>query len=218
MKELNGIRRDTQRKLEAWQEQLNELAKVRQETAKQLYMNRRGATEEGWNNSDDGKKTLKDWIAVLYEENPQIQTEFQRVWEQIVQNGETALAKARQEFDDAMVEEYGTMQQKEEKLVRDWTKKLNTIPAEYLPAALQKMEEEFAALGSEKFKRQSTGRPCSAICRNSLSPSSDTTSKRFGSISRRIKLNVCYRDKRLSGGDCQNGGRNRSSQSVRRSV
>lgn len=153
MKELNGIRRDTQRKLEAWQEQLNELAKVRQETAKQLYMNRRGATEEGWNNSDDGKKTLKDWIAVLYEENPQIQTEFQRVWEQIVQNGETALAKARQEFDDAMVEEYGTMQQKEEKLVRDWTKKLNTIPAEYLPAALQKMEEEFAALGSEKFKK-----------------------------------------------------------------
>lgn len=153
MKELNGIRRDTQRKLEAWQEQLNELAKVRQETAKQLYMNRRGATKEGWNNSDDGKKTLKDWIAVLYEENPRIQTEFQRVWEQIVQNGETALAKARQEFDDAMVEEYGTMQQKEEKLVRDWTKKLNTIPAEYLPAALQKMEEEFAALGSEKFKK-----------------------------------------------------------------
>lgn len=153
MKELNGIRRDTQRKLEAWQEQLNELAKVRQETAKQLYMNRKGATEEGWNNSDDGKKTLKDWIAVLYEENPQIQTEFQRVWEQIIKNGETALANARQEFDDAMVEEYGTMQQKEDKLLRDWTKKLNSIPAEYLPAALQKMEEEFAALGSEKFKK-----------------------------------------------------------------
>ena len=153
MKELNGIRRDTQRKLEAWQEQLNELAKVRQETAKQLYMNRRGATEEGWNNSDDGKKTLKDWIAVLYEENPQIQTEFQRVWEQIVQNGETALAKARQEFDDAMVEEYGTMQQKEDKLLREWTKKLNSIPAEYLPAAIQQMEEAFAALGSERFKK-----------------------------------------------------------------
>lgn len=153
MKELNGIRRDTQRKLEAWQEQLNELAKVRQQTAKELYMNSRGATEEGWNNSDDGKKTLKDWIAVLYEENPQIQTEFQRVWEQIVKNGETALANARQEFDDAMIEEYGTMQQKEEKLLRDWTIKLNTIPAEYLPAAMQKMEEEFAALGSEKFKK-----------------------------------------------------------------
>lgn len=153
MKELNGIRRDTQRKLEAWQEQLNELAKVRQQTAKELYMNSRGATEEGWNNSDDGKKTLKDWIAVLYEENPQIQTEFQRVWEQIVKNGETALANARQEFDDAMIEEYGTMQQKEEKLLRDWTRKLNTIPAEYLPAAMQKMEEEFAALGSEKFKK-----------------------------------------------------------------
>ena len=153
MKELNGIRRDTQRKLEAWQEQLNELAKVRQQTAKELYMNSRGATEEGWTNSDDGKKTLKDWIAVLYEENPQIQAEFQRVWEQIVKNGETALANARQEFDDAMIEEYGTMQQKEEKLLRDWTRKLNTIPAEYLPAAMQKMEEELAALGSEKFKK-----------------------------------------------------------------
>ena len=153
LKELNGIRRDTQRKLEAWQEQLNELAKVRQETAKQLYMNKKGATEEGWNNSEDGKKTLKDWISVLYEENPQIQTEFQRVWEQIIKNGETALANARQEFDDAMIEEYGTVQQREEKLLRDWTKRLNTIPAEYLPAAMQKMEEEFAALGSEKFKK-----------------------------------------------------------------
>lgn len=153
MRELNEIRRGTQQKLDAWQEQLNKLAEIRRDTAKQIYMSGKGATEEGWEKSDNGKKTLKDWISVLYEENPEIQAEFQRVWEQIVSNGEAAIAKARQDYNDAWIEEFGTLEQREEILLRNWTKKLNSIPAEYLPAAIQKMEEEFAALGSEKFKK-----------------------------------------------------------------
>lgn len=153
MRELNEIRRGTREKLDAWTEQLNKLAEVRRDTAKQLYMSGRGATEEGWEQSADGKKTLQDWIAVIYEENPAIQTEFQRVWEQIVKNGEEAITKARQSYNDAWIDEFGTLQQKEEKLLREWTKKLNEIPEEFRANAITKMEEEFAALGSERFKK-----------------------------------------------------------------
>lgn len=153
MRELNEIRRGTQEKLNAWTEQLNKLAEVRRDTAKQLYMSGKGATEEGWEQSENGKKTLQDWISVLYEENPEIQAEFQRVWEQIVANGEAAIAKTRQDYNDAWIDEFGTLEQKEDKLLREWTKKLNEIPAEYLPAAIQQMEEAFAALGSERFKK-----------------------------------------------------------------
>lgn len=153
MRELNEIRRGTQEKLNAWTEQLNRLAEVRRDTAKQLYMSGQGATEEGWEQSENGKKTLQDWIAVLYEENPEIQAEFQRVWEQIVANGEAAIAKTRQDYNDAWIDEFGTLEQREDKLLREWTKKLNEIPAEYLPAAIQQMEEAFSALGSERFKK-----------------------------------------------------------------
>lgn len=153
MRELNEIRRGTQEKLAAWTEQLNKLAEVRRDAAKQIYMSGKGATEEGWEKSDNGKKTLQDWISVIYEENPEIQAEFQRVWEQIVANGEAAIAKARQEYNDAWIEEFGTLEQKEDKLLREWTKKLNSIPEEYLPAAIKQMEEAFAALGSDRFKK-----------------------------------------------------------------
>lgn len=153
MRELNEIRRGTREKLAAWTEQLNKLAEVRRDTAKQLYMSGKGATEEGWEQSDNGKKTLQDWISVIYEENPEIQAEFQRVWEQIVKNGEEAISAARQSYNDAWIDEFGTLEQKEDKLLREWTKKLNSIPAEYLPAAIQQMEEAFAALGSERFKK-----------------------------------------------------------------
>lgn len=153
MRELNEIRRGTREKLAAWTEQLNKLAEVRRDTAKQLYMSGKGATEEGWEQSDNGKKTLQDWISVIYEENPEIQAEFQRVWEQIVKNGEEAISAARQSYNDAWIDEFGTLEQKEDKLLREWTKKLNSIPAEYLPAAIQQMEEAFSALGSERFKK-----------------------------------------------------------------
>lgn len=152
-RELNEIRRSTQEKLAAWTEQLNKLAEVRRDAAKQIYMSGKGATEEGWEKSDNGKKTLQDWISVIYEENPAIQTEFQRVWEQIVQNGENAIRDTRQRYNDAWIEEFGTLQQKEDKLLREWCKRLNEIPEEYLPAAIEKMEQEFASLGSERFKK-----------------------------------------------------------------
>ena len=152
-RELNEIRLGTSQKIDAWKKELNSLAEARRDMAKQLYMSGNGATEVGWANSDDGKKTLQDWISVLYQENPKIQEQFQTVWEQIVENGEKQIAEARQKYNDALIDEFGTFEQREEKLLREWQEKLAFIPPEFRDNAIKAMEEAFANLDSEKFKK-----------------------------------------------------------------
>ncbi len=152
-RELNEIKLGTSQKIDAWKKELNSLAEARRDMAKQLYMSGKGATEVGWANSDDGKKTLQDWIAVLYQENPKIQEQFQTVWKQIVDNGEQQIAEARQKYNDALIDEFGTFAQREEKLLREWQEKLAFIPPEFRDNAIKAMEEAFANLDSEKFKK-----------------------------------------------------------------
>ena len=153
VRELNEIRRGTRQKLQAWNEQLDKLAEVRKEAAKARYMNQKGATEVGWANSVDGKKSIKDWIAVIKAENPKIIAEYDRVWEKITNNGKKAIVNAQQRYTDALIDEFGTNAQKEEKLLRVWSQKIATLPDEFKEEALKQMEEAFSKLGSEKFKK-----------------------------------------------------------------
>lgn len=151
-RELNEIRRGTRQKLEAWNEQLERLAEVRKAAAKAQYMNRKGATEVGWANSDNGKKSIDDWIAVIKSETPEIIKEFDRVWSRYIENGDKAIQTAKQRYIDALIDEFGNDTQKEEKLIRVWTEKMKVLPPEFLEQATKQMEEEFAKLGSDKFK------------------------------------------------------------------
>lgn len=151
-RELNEIRRSTRQKLEAWNEQLERLAEVRKAAAKAQYMNKKGATEVGWAKSDDGKKSIDDWITVIKSETPEIIKEFDRVWDKISENGSKAIKEAQQRYTDALIDEFGTDAQKEEKLVRVWTDKLKFLPPEFFDQAIKQMEQEFSRLGSDKFK------------------------------------------------------------------
>lgn len=153
VRELNEIRRGTRQKLQAWNEQLDKLAEARKEAAKARYMNQKGATEVGWANSVDGKKSIKDWIAVIKKESPNIIAEYDRVWAQILANGQKAIKSTQQRYTDALIDEFGTDAQKEEKLLRVWTQKIATLPDEFKGEALKQMEEAFSKLGSEKFKK-----------------------------------------------------------------
>ena len=153
VRELNEIRRGTRQKLQAWNDQLDKLAEVRKEAAKARYMNQKGATEVGWANSIDGKKSINDWIAVIKKESPNIIAEYDRVWAQILANGEKAIENTQQRYTDALIDEFGTTAQKEEKLLRVWSQKIATLPDEFKGEALKQMEEAFSKLGSEKFKK-----------------------------------------------------------------
>ena len=153
VRELNEIRRGTRQKLQAWNDQLDKLAEARKEAAKAQYMNKKGATEVGWANSVDGKKSIEDWIAVIKKESPNIIAEYDRVWAQILANGQKAIESTQQRYTDALIDEFGTDAQKEEKLLRVWTQKIATLPDEFKEEALKQMEEAFSKLGSEKFKK-----------------------------------------------------------------
>jgi len=151
-KELNQIELDTVRKRNAWRQQLRQLAKVRQDAEKQYYMSQKGATEVKWANSKRGKMTIDDYAKELLQD-PKIAEEFNRVLTAITEQGEREKAEIRRKYTDALIDEYGTVEQRIEKLNREWTKKLSTMPTEYLHNAIKQMNAEFAALESADFKK-----------------------------------------------------------------
>lgn len=151
-REISEINKGTRQKLDAWNDQLEKLAEVRKNAAKTKYMNTKGATEVGWENSVDGKKTIKDWIEVMKKESPELITEFDRVWNKIIENGNKAVKNAQQKYTDALIDEFGSIEQKREKLERLWANRLNSIPLEFKEQAWQQMENEISKLQSNQFK------------------------------------------------------------------
>ena len=151
-REIKEINNNAKKRQEDWIEQLNNLAKVRRDAAKSMYMSGKGATEVGWANSADGKKTIEDWIAVINKETPQIKAEFDKAWENIETSRKNAIEQAQKNYIDSLVDEFGTYEQKLDKFYRDWFERLSTIPAEFLPQAEKQMDDELSKLMSDNFK------------------------------------------------------------------
>lgn len=153
VKELNQINVDTQRKKEEWNKKILELAAAQKEAYHKAYMSKKGATENGWFESDAGKKSVNDYAKDLLSDQQNAKLN-QDMLNQIEENGEKARQEIRQKYMDSMIEQYGTMEQKTELLTRQWMKKINTIPDNFKDAAYKQMDEEFAKLNSEQFKMQ----------------------------------------------------------------
>ena len=153
MKELNQVNVDTQRKKEEWNKKILELAAAQKEALHKAYMSKKGATENGWYESDAGKKSVNDYKDELLQ-NEQNAKLNQDVLNQIEENGEKARQAIRKKYMDAIISQYGTMEQKTDLLTKQWMQKLNEIPAEFQGAAIKQMDEEFAKLSSEQFKMQ----------------------------------------------------------------
>lgn len=152
VKEINSINYGTQQKLAAWQKQIDQLAKVRKNVAKQQFLNQKGAKEEDWYKTADGKKSDADWVQTIKKENPSI--DFEGITQQIISSGDKAIAEVRKKYQDALIDEFGTSEQKLEKLEREWAEKLAFLPPEFMDEAVKKMNEEFANLDNEQFKLQ----------------------------------------------------------------
>lgn len=150
-KELSASRNATQRRLENWENQLQQLAEQTKEYRKSVYMQKKGATEEGWYNSAAGKKSIEQYKQDLLQ-NEDVAREYYRVRNQITENGENEVRLITQKYNDALIEQYGTQLQKEELLLRRWMERMKSIPAEYAEEAMKQMEAEFSKLGSDKFK------------------------------------------------------------------
>ncbi len=153
-KELLASRIATERRLEDWENQLRILARQRKEMLKAQYMSKEGATEAGWENSSAGKKSEDDYMAEILNEGGEIAERYYAVRKQITENGEKEIANITQNYNDALVDEFGTTTQKLEKLEREWFERFasNSIPPEFFDEAVKQMEQQFASLKSEDFK------------------------------------------------------------------
>ncbi len=154
-KELFASRVATEQRLKDWEEQLRTLARQRKEMLKTQYMSKEGATETGWEGSSAGKKSINDYMNDILTEGGEIAERYYAVRKQITENGERDIANITQKYNDNLIDEFGTTTQKLEKLEMEWFQRFasNSIPPEFLDEAIKRMEQQFASLKSENFKK-----------------------------------------------------------------
>ena len=150
-REINEIRRDTARKIAAVRKDLEDVANARKEYAKRVYMSE-GASEAEWMNTADGKKTVDDWIAVVFSEKSSIKEHFDQLFAQVSANGEQAGKDAWQAYYDGLVAAYGTYDQKLEALNRKWFSIFVNAPADFQPSIQEQWDAAVSALKTERFK------------------------------------------------------------------
>lgn len=154
-KELATIRRNGESRKKAWEQQLIELAEAMRDNAHAMFMTQNGATEDAWENSAQGKRSLQDWVDELLK-NKDVAANYSQGLADIANSVERQLAEVRTKYMNQLIDEFGSYEDKFDKLTIEWTKKINQVAAiapDMLPKALDKMEEAFSSLKAEDFKK-----------------------------------------------------------------
>ena len=154
-KERNAMRKQMEDRKAAWQQKLMQLAETLRDTTKAYYLAQKGATEDGWNNSKQGKRSLTDWANELLKDD-KIKDNYVKGLTDIDEELQRGLADIREKYLKQLVNDFGTFDQKSEQLTKEWQKKISFISTafpEFLPEALKQMEEAFATLKAEDFKK-----------------------------------------------------------------
>lgn len=154
IKELNTLALNTARQKQEWQDRLRELAEVKKQAEHDYYMSKKGATEVGWAESARGKMSIEEYKQELLQ-NEQINEQYQARLTQIEEQAAAARLAIQQKYTDALVSEFGTIEQKSELLTRQWFKRLNEvqrIAPEMMQQAIDAMEKDFENLEISNFK------------------------------------------------------------------
>lgn len=154
-KEINAMYKQMNDRKKAWQQQLMQLATTLRDSTKAYYLTQKGATEDGWNSSEQGKRSLTDWANELLKD-PQIADNYSQGLLDIDNALQKGLADIRDKYFKQLVNDFGTYNQKFDQLSIEWQKKIGFIGQafpDFLPEALKQMEEEFSALKAEDFQK-----------------------------------------------------------------
>lgn len=154
-KERNAMYKQMNDRKTAWQQQLMQLAETLRDTTKAYYLAQKGATEESWNASEQGKRSLTDWANELLKD-PKISNNYSQGLLDIDNALQKGLAGIREKYFKQLVNDFGTYNQKFDQLSIDWQKKIGFIGQafpDFLPEALKKMEEDFSNLKTEDFQK-----------------------------------------------------------------
>lgn len=154
-KRINEIHKQVQQQILAEKERFRALAEARKKELHDIYMSQKGATEVKWSESAAGKKTIEQYIDEIIADPKfdKLTRDFKELLERLKKSEAEQIADARQEYIDGLIDDFGTVEQRSEKLTREWGRKIAFIPAEFLPQAIKKMEEEFSQLKIEDFKK-----------------------------------------------------------------
>ena len=150
-KEINEISRQAFQRREAWENSIMELARIRKESEKQMFLSQKGNDLDKWEKSDAGKKTIEQYRDEILQEQD-IAKQNSTILQSIEDEKNRRIAESRQRYTDALIDEYGTTEQKMEKMTREWSAKIAFIPDEFMDEAIRQMDEAFAKLESEDFK------------------------------------------------------------------
>lgn len=154
-KERNAMYKQMNDRKTAWQQQLMQLAETLRDTTKAYYLAQKGATEESWNASEQGKRSLTDWANELLKD-PKISDNYSQGLLDIDNALQKGLADIREKYFKQLVNDFGTYNQKFDQLSIEWQKKIGFIGQafpDFLPEALKKMEEDFSNLKTEDFQK-----------------------------------------------------------------
>lgn len=154
-KERNAMYKQMNDRKTAWQQQLMQLAETLRDTTKAYYLAQKGATEESWNASEQGKRSLTDWANELLKD-PKISDNYSQGLLDIDNALQKGLADIREKYFKQLVNDFGTYNQKFDQLSIEWQKKIGFIQSafpDFLPEALKKMEEDFSNLKTEDFQK-----------------------------------------------------------------
>lgn len=154
-KEINAMYKQMNDRKTAWQQQLMQLATTLRDSTKAYYLTQKGATEDGWNSSEQGKRSLTDWANELLKD-PQIADNYSQGLLDIDNALQKGLADIRDKYFKQLVNDFGTYNQKFDQLSIEWQKKIGFIGQafpDFLTEALKQMEEEFSALKAEDFQK-----------------------------------------------------------------
>lgn len=154
-KELASIRKNGEDRKKAWEQQLLELAGTLRDNAHAIFMTQKGATEDAWENSAQGKRSLQDWVDELLK-NKDVAANYSQGLADIANSVERQLAEVRTKYMNQLIDEFGSYEDRFDKLMIEWTKKINQVAAiapDMMPKALDKMEEAFSSLKAEDFKK-----------------------------------------------------------------
>lgn len=152
-RELAQLDYNTAQKKKAWEDALTELAQQAKDAEHDRYMENEGATEEGWEASGKGQMSLDDYKAALLSQYPEIAGAYNTIIAMIEAEGYDQRLALQQQYNDELINQYGTTAQKIEVLKRQWEEKIAQIPPEFQEAARQQMEAEIAAMQTEDFKK-----------------------------------------------------------------
>lgn len=154
-KELTAIRKQGADREAAWKQQLLQLAQTLRDNTHAYFMTKKGATEDAWESSDEGKRTLEDWVAELLKD-PTISSNYEQGLNDIHESVNRSIADVREKYMNQLIDEFGTYNQKFDKLAIEWQKKIGFIGTtfpDFLPEAIKQMDEAFASLKAEDFKK-----------------------------------------------------------------